>query len=115
MDESNTCQSLNSIDPSGSVCHPLPRVLFGPHPDPMPVIDPFSMTDHSMSDREIQERLECYKIATDLPLIIQISRFDRWKDPWGAVQAFQMARKKSARTLVLLGNAGTDDPEGPGP
>ena len=84
----------------------VPQVFF------LPAIDPFSMTNRNMSDREIQERLDRYKIPTDLPLVVQISRFDRWKDPQGVIQAFQLARKKADCTLVLLGNVATDDPEG---
>lgn len=42
----------------------------------------------------------------------QISRFDRWKDPQGVIQAFKLARKEIDATLVLLGNVATDDPEG---
>ena len=44
--------------------------------------------------------------------MVQISRFDRWKDPEGVVQAFKLARKQVDATLVLLGNFATDDPEG---
>jgi trehalose synthase len=79
----------------------------------MPAIDPFSILNHEMSDDEIEERLAHYDIPTDLPLVVQISRFDRWKDPAGAIQAFKMARKDVDATLVLLGNVATDDPEGP--
>ena len=46
------------------------------------------------------------------PLLVQISRFDPWKDPEGAVKAFKLARKEVEATLVLLGNFATDDPEG---
>jgi trehalose synthase len=44
--------------------------------------------------------------------VVQISRFDRWKDPQGVIQAFKLARKEVNCTLVLLGNVATDDPEG---
>jgi len=56
--------------------------------------------------------LSHYDIPTDLPLVVQISRFDRWKDPKGVIQAFKLARKEVDCTLVLLGNVATDDPEG---
>lgn len=46
------------------------------------------------------------------PLVVQISRFDRWKDPEGVIQAFKLAREEIDATLVLLGNIATDDPEG---
>ena len=65
-----------------------------------------------MSEDEIKERLEHYNIPDDLPLVVQISRFDRWKDPLGVIQAFKQARKEVDATLVLLGNVATDDPEG---
>ena len=83
-----------------------PQVIF------MPGIDPFSILNREISEAEIQERLNRYKIPTDLPLVVQISRFDRWKDPEGVIEAFKLARKKADCTLVLLGNVATDDPEG---
>ncbi|MBD3271497.1 MAG: glycosyltransferase [Elusimicrobia bacterium] len=78
----------------------------------MPAIDPFSIKNCEMDESQINERLNHYDIPTDLPLIVQISRFDRWKDPEGTIQAFKIARKKIDATLVLLGNVATDDPEG---
>jgi len=47
-----------------------------------------------------------------LPLVVQVSRFDPWKDPKGVVEAFKLARKQIDVRLVLLGNFATDDPEG---
>ena len=78
----------------------------------MPAIDPFSTTNKELSPDEIDERLTHYEIPTDLPLVVQISRFDKWKDPQGVVKAFQIARKQVDCTLVLVGNVATDDPEG---
>jgi trehalose synthase len=78
----------------------------------MPAIDPFTITNRGLSQEEIDERLDYYSIPTDLPLIVQISRFDRWKDPEGVIQAFKLARKQVGCTLVLLGNVATDDPQG---
>ncbi len=77
-----------------------------------PAINPFSITNRELSEEEIDERLEHYGIPTDLPLVVQVSRFDRWKDPRGVVEAFRIARKEVDCTLVLLGNVATDDPEG---
>src|SRR5947207_12493260 len=79
----------------------------------MPAINPFNIKNRELSDKEIEERLAHYQIPTDLPLVVQVSRFDPWKDPQGVVEAFKRARKKGAEaTLVLLGNFATDDPEG---
>ena len=84
-----------------------PQVFF------LPAIDPFSILNREMSEGEIRERLKHYKIPTDLPLVVQVSRFDRWKDPEGVIEAFKLARKEVDCTLVLLGDIATDDPEGP--
>ena len=79
----------------------------------MPAIDPFSIVNRELSQDEIGQRLNYHDIPTDLPLVVQISRFDRWKDPEGVIKAFRLARKEVDCTLVLLGNVATDDPEGP--
>lgn len=78
----------------------------------MPAIDPFSIKNRELSEDEVNERLNYYNIPTDLPLVVQISRLDRWKDPEGVIKTFKLARKEVACTLVLLGNVATDDPEG---
>jgi trehalose synthase len=83
-----------------------PQVFF------MPAIDPFTIKNREMSEDEIDERLDYYGIPRDLPLVVQISRFDRWKDPEGVIEAFKIARREADATLVLLGDVATDDPEG---
>ena len=78
----------------------------------MPAIDPFSIKNQPMTEEQIEERLKRYLIPTDLPLVVQISRFDRWKDPTGVIEAVKKVRKEINCTLVLLGNLASDDPEG---
>ncbi len=77
-----------------------------------PAINPFSTTNMELSEDAIAERLAYYDIPTDLPLIVQVSRFDKWKDPQGVIDAFNIARREVDCTLVLVGNIATDDPEG---
>jgi trehalose synthase len=84
----------------------VPQVFF------MPAIDPFSVKNRELGEAEIRDRLEHYGIPDDLPIVAQVSRFDRWKDPQGVIEAFRLARKEVDATLVLLGNVATDDPEG---
>jgi len=84
----------------------VPQVFF------LPAIDPFSIKNRQLSEEEKQARLDYYGIPTDLPLVTQVSRFDRWKDPEGVVEAFKLARERVDATLVLLGDVATDDPEG---
>jgi len=88
------------------------RELAPPQVFILPAIDPFSVKNAELSEREIQERLDHYRIPTDLPIVAQISRYDRWKDPQGVIEAFKKARKEFPATLVLLGNVAMDDPEG---
>jgi trehalose synthase len=83
-----------------------PQVFF------LPAIDPFMIKNRDLTEKEIDERLEHHGIQTDLPLVVQISRFDRWKDPEGVIEAFKIAARQVDCTLVLLGNVATDDPEG---
>jgi trehalose synthase len=78
----------------------------------MPAIDPLSTTNKPLSEPEITARLAHYRIPDDLPLVVQVSRFDKWKDPQGVIDAFRIARRQVDCTLVLVGNVATDDPEG---
>ncbi|MGH7793142.1 MAG: glycosyltransferase [Thermodesulfobacteriota bacterium] len=78
----------------------------------LPAINPFTLKNRELTEKEIDERFRHHKIPTDLPLVVQVSRFDRWKDPEGVIRAFNIARKKVDCTLVLLGDIATDDPEG---
>ncbi|HXV84514.1 MAG TPA: glycosyltransferase [Candidatus Binatia bacterium] len=88
------------------------RELTPPQVFIMPAIDPFSVKNAELSEREIKDRLKHYGIPDDLPIVAQISRYDRWKDPEGVIEAFKIARQEVPATLVLLGNVATDDPEG---
>jgi hypothetical protein len=47
----------------------------------MPAINPFSTTKKELSEAEIEDRLDHYGIPTNLPLVVQVSGFDKWKDP----------------------------------
>lgn len=105
----------NFIDDYDAVVMSLPEYkqqVAPPQRFIMPAIDPFSSTNKDMPEDEIDERLNHYDIPTDLPLVVQVSRFDKWKDPEGVIGAFRRARKEVDATLVLVGNIATDDPEG---
>ena len=77
-----------------------------------PSIDPLSEKNMELSDHEVHEVLRQYNIPSDRPIILQVSRFDRFKDPIGVIQAFRMVRKYNECILVLAGSPATDDPEG---
>jgi trehalose synthase len=76
-----------------------------------PAINPFSEKNCDLSDEQILECLARHQIPIDRPIIVQVSRFDPWKDPVGVIEAFRKASKEVDCTLVLLGNLALDDPE----
>jgi trehalose synthase len=76
----------------------------------LPAIDPTKEKSRMLSEAEVSEALAAFAIPDDLPIVTQISRFDRWKDPHGVVDAFEEARKHVDMRLVLVGNRPADDP-----
>ena len=77
-----------------------------------PSIDPLSDKNCALSNREIDSTLEHFGIPDDIPLLTQVSRFDRFKDPVGVIEAFKMLNGSVDARLVLAGGGATDDPEG---
>jgi trehalose synthase len=77
----------------------------------MPAINPFSNINRDLSDAEIDDALARYGIPTDQPLVVQVSRFDKWKDPEGVITACEIVRRTIDCTLVLVGSSADDDPE----
>jgi trehalose synthase len=78
-----------------------------------PAIDPFSEINREMTGDEIDLKLREYRLDCRKPLLVQVSRFDKWKDPLGVLEVFRRVRQDVDCQLVLLGNMATDDPEGP--
>ena len=77
-----------------------------------PSIDPLSEKNRELTDEEIQSTLDTFEIPADRPIILQVSRFDRFKDPVGVIQAYRMVKKYNDCILILAGSPATDDPEG---
>ena len=77
-----------------------------------PAIDPLSSKNKEIDDEVISKYLKKFRIPRDKPLIIQISRFDKWKDPEGVIEVFKLVKEKVDCRLVLCGNMAMDDPEG---
>lgn len=78
-----------------------------------PSIDPLSEKNIDLTSKEIREVRDEFGIDPDRPMILQVSRFDRFKDPVGVIRAYQLAKKFSpALQLVLAGGGASDDPEG---
>jgi trehalose synthase len=76
-----------------------------------PSIDPLSDKNKELDSTTVANVLAKYGLVSNKPMIVQISRFDRLKDPLGVVEAFKMVRKSIDCQLVLAGGPATDDPE----
>ncbi|MGA6826191.1 glycosyltransferase [Nitrospira sp. NS4] len=85
---------------------PIPQFLV------YPSIDPLSDKNRELTREEIHQILDRLGVPRDKPILLQVSRFDRFKDPVGVVQAYRMVKKSHDCRLVLAGGTATDDPEG---
>jgi trehalose synthase len=85
-----------------------------PHPQYLihPSIDPLSEKNRELTPGEIQAVLDRLGIVRDQPIILQVSRFDTFKDPVGVIQAYRLVRHHTPCQLILAGGEATDDPEG---
>ena len=77
-----------------------------------PSIDPLSEKNRDLTEDEIRGAVDRLGIPTDRPILLQVSRFDRFKDPIGVIQAYRIIKKYNDCSLVLAGSPATDDPEG---
>jgi trehalose synthase len=85
---------------------PIPQYLF------YPCIDPLSEKNKELPDSVVQKVCNDFGIDRSRPIVTQVSRFDRLKDPVGVVQAYKLAKKYVDCQLVLAGGGASDDPEG---
>ncbi|MDP3964419.1 MAG: glycosyltransferase [bacterium] len=79
----------------------------------MPSIDPLSVKNAPLAKTARQKVLRRQRVSLNKPIIAQISRFDKWKDPLGVIETYKLVKKKFDCRLVLMGNLALDDPEGP--
>ena len=85
---------------------PIPQYLF------YPCIDPLSEKNIVLDPAFIKSVLDRFGIDPHRPILTQISRFDRLKDPAGVVRAYQIVKRYTDCQLVLAGGGAADDPEG---
>lgn len=85
---------------------PIPQFMVAPS------IDPLSAKNKELEPQQVRAVLEKYHIDPDRPVLTQISRFDRLKDPLGVITAYRMVKRRHDCQLVLAGGGASDDPEG---
>ena len=92
---------------------PLRQVADKPVYIAPPAIDPLAEKNNPMDEDGAWEIVGSMGIDRNRPLVTQVSRFDLWKDPWGVIDAFRLARESvPGLQLALLGlSQATDDPE----
>lgn len=77
-----------------------------------PAIDPLSRKNNPLEKGAADQIISRFGLKPNKPLVSQISRFDPWKDPWGVMDAYRMAKKKFPDLqLALIGAFAPDDPE----
>ncbi len=78
-----------------------------------PSIDPLADKNCPIPEAERLETLSQLGIDPERPFLLQVSRFDRFKDPLGVIEAYRLLKPYyPALQLVLAGGPADDDPEG---
>lgn len=85
-----------------------------PHPQYLipPSIDPLSDKNIDLPQEEVDAVAARHGLDPLRPVVLQVSRFDRFKDPVGVIRAYRIARTHVPIQLVLAGGTASDDPEG---
>ena len=78
-----------------------------------PAIDPLASKNMALSIEDAAFVSRQFGIDPDRPLMLQVSRFDPWKDPRGVIDAYRVVNERMPEVqLALVGSMATDDPEG---
>jgi len=78
-----------------------------------PSIDPLSDKNMDLDQTEIDSTYEEFNLDPKRPIMLQVSRYDRFKDPIGVIEAYKLVKQSVPEIqLVLAGGGATDDPEG---
>jgi trehalose synthase len=78
-----------------------------------PAIDPLAPKNMTLVPDDAHYIVRQFGIDVDRPLLLQVSRFDPWKDPLGVVDAYRLVKARWPEVqLALIGSMASDDPEG---
>ncbi len=78
-----------------------------------PAIDPLSPKNMALSRDDASYIVNQFGVDTERPFLLQVSRFDPWKDPLGVIDVYRMVKEEVPELqLVLVGSMAHDDPEG---
>jgi trehalose synthase len=86
----------------------MERVVFS-----APSIDPFAEKNVPLTLDEAHVIVRAFGFDDRRPLLVQVSRFDPWKDPNGVIDAYRFVKREIAGVqLAMIGSLADDDPEG---
>ena len=85
---------------------PIPQFMI------YPAIDPLSDKNRELPTHTVDAVCERLGVPRDKPILLQVGRFDRFKDPLGVIEAYRLVKRQHPCRLVLVGAAESDDPEG---
>jgi trehalose synthase len=71
-----------------------------------------SLKNIELGDEELATTYKRWDLDPERPIITQVSRFDRFKDPLGVIRAYRLVKAFAPIQLVMAGGGATDDPEG---
>jgi trehalose synthase len=78
-----------------------------------PAIDPFATKNIELPMDLCRHAIADSGVDTERPLLLQVSRFDPWKDPLGVIEAYRIVKREVPGVqLALIGSMAGDDPEG---
>jgi trehalose synthase len=77
----------------------------------LPSINPLSVKNTFVPRPAALDVLQSFGIPADRPIISQVSRFDRLKDPFGVIDTFNIVRKEALCRLIFAGGHAQDDSE----
>jgi trehalose synthase len=78
-----------------------------------PAIDAFATKNMDLPLDLCRRAIADSGVDVNRPLLLQVARFDPWKDPLGVIEAYRLVKQEfSAVQLVLIGAMAGDDPEG---
>ncbi len=78
-----------------------------------PAIDPLAPKNMALSAEDAAYIVNQFGLDVERPLLLQVSRFDPWKDPLGVIDAYRAVKREIPGVqLALVGSMASDDPEG---
>src|SRR5262249_45474595 len=85
---------------------PIDQVLIAPS------IDPLADKNRELEADVVERTVTSLGLDPTRPIVTQVSRFDRLKDPLGVIEAYRLVKPYNDCQLLLVGGSATDDPEG---